>query len=163
MVKSKLSIKEEIDLYKKFNQTNILRIVRQITRYMNNEISNRLLEKGHTGLSARHLSVFENLDFEGTNIVTLAGRAGMTKQAMSKLVKEVAAEKYIYVKTDQRDSRVLIVLFTERGIEFLRDMREEIIRTRENMLSEGILSNKESNEMTVTLGKLLSYFQISSN
>ncbi len=163
MVKSKLSIKEEIDLYKKFNQTNIVRIVRQITRYLNNEISNRLIEKGHTGLSARHLSVFENLDFEGTNIVTLANRAGMTKQAMSKLVKEVAAEKYINVKTDQRDSRVLIVLFTEKGIEFLKDMREEIVLTRETMLSKGIISSKESNEMTHTLSKLLTYFQISAN
>ncbi len=158
-----LDIKSETDLYKQFNQTNIVRILRLVTRYMNNEISERLLKKGHEGLSVRHLSVFENLDFEGTNIVNLASRAGMTKQAMSKLVKEVTHLGYVSAKTDQKDSRVVTVLFTEKGIDFLRDLREEVAITKEEILNTGIISGKEATEMTTSLIKLLNYFKTAFN
>ena len=163
MVQTKLSIQEEIDLYKKFNLTNSVRIIRQITRYLTHEISNRLEKSGHIGLSARHLSVFENLDFEGTNIVTLANRAGVTKQAMSKLVKEVNTEGYVNVKTDQRDSRVVIVSFSEKGIEFLTVLRREIQLTKAHLNDNGIMSQEESASMISGLQKLLTYLENSSN
>ena len=163
MVQTKLSIQEEIDLYKKFNQTNSVRIIRQITRYLTHEISNRLEKSGHSGLSARHLSVFENLDFEGTNIVTLANRAGVTKQAMSKLVKEVNTEGYVNVKTDQRDSRVVIVSFSEKGIDFLTVLRREIQLTKAHLNDTGIISQEESTSMINGLQKLLSYLENSTN
>lgn len=161
--KMTLNIKSETDLYKQFNQTNIVRILRLVTRYMNNEISQRLTRKGHGGLSVRHLSVFENLDFEGTNIVSLAGRAGMTKQAMSKLVKETTHLGYVSVKTDPKDSRVVTVVFTDKGIDFLRDLREEIAMTRDEILNMGIISGKEATEMTTSLIKLLNYFKTTFN
>lgn len=163
MIQTKLSVQEEIDLYKKFNQTNSVRIIRQITRYLTHEISDRLEKSGHFGLSARHLSVFENVDFEGTNIVTLANRAGVTKQAMSKLVKEVNTEGYVHVKTDQRDSRVVIVSFSEKGIDFLRDMRREIQITRAHLNNSDIMSQEESTSMINGLQKLLSYLENSAN
>lgn len=163
MIQTKLSVQEEIDLYKKFNQTNSVRIIRQITRYLTHEISDRLEKSGHFGLSARHLSVFENVDFEGTNIVTLANRAGVTKQAMSKLVKEVNTEGYVNVKTDQRDSRVVIVSFSEKGIDFLRDMRREIQLTRAHLNDSDIMSQEESTSMINGLQKLLSYLENSAN
>ena len=163
MIQTKLSVQEEIDLYKKFNQTNSVRIIRQITRYLTHEISDRLEKSGHFGLSARHLSVFENVDFEGTNIVTLANRAGVTKQAMSKLVKEVNTEGYVNVKTDQRDSRVVIVSFSEKGIDFLKDMRREIQLTKAHLNDKGIISKEESTSMINGLQKLLTYLENSSN
>lgn len=163
MIQTKLSVQEEIDLYKKFNQTNSVRIIRQITRYLTHEISDRLEKSGHFGLSARHLSVFENVDFEGTNIVTLANRAGVTKQAMSKLVKEVNTEGYVNVKTDQRDSRVVIVSFSEKGIDFLRDLRREIQLTKAHLNDNGIMSREESTSMINGLQKLLNYLENSSN
>ena len=107
--------------------------------------------------------MFENVDFEGTNIVTLANRAGVTKQAMSKLVKVVHTEGYVNVKTDQRDSRVVIVSFSEKGIDFLRDMRREIQLTKAHLNDCGIINQEESIMMISGLQKLLSYLENSSN
>ena len=109
------------------------------------------------------MNLFENLDFEGTNIVTLANRAGVTKQAMSKLVKEVNTEGYVNVKTDQRDSRVVIVSFSEKGIDFLRDLRREIQLTKAHLNENGIISQEESTMMITGLQKLLRYLENSSN
>lgn len=139
----KINRAEEIKLYRDFNKTNSVRIIRQITRHINAEINYYLSKGGHSQLSARHLSVFENLDFEGTNIVTLAQRAAMTKQAMSKLVKEVIQEGYVKAVIDERDSRALIIHFTDKGIIFLRDMRETIQHVR-NKIKEDKSNNLDA-------------------
>ena len=144
MIQTKLNMQEEIALHKEFNQRNSVRIIRQLNRYINAEINYYLSIGGHSKLSARHLSVFENLDFEGTNIVNLAQRAGMTKQAMSKLVKEVVAEGYLKVKVDERDSRALIVCFTDKGVVFLKDMRETIQNVRRKFKSNIALQNTDA-------------------
>lgn len=162
MVDSNLSVKEKIALYKSLNQVNIVRIIRQITRYLTHEITRRLEKSGHSNLSARHLSVFENLDFEGTNIVNLANRAGLTKQAMSKLVKEVYTEGYVNVEPDKRDSRVVMVSFSEKGMDFLKDMYNEIQLNSEEIHLSGVMNEDELSTMISSLKKYLEHLKNSA-
>jgi DNA-binding MarR family transcriptional regulator len=162
MYQTKLNLKEEIELHNNFNKTNSVRIIRQITRHINTEINYYLIQKGHSKLSARHLSVFENLDFDGTNIVTLAHRAGMTKQAMSKLVKEVIQEGYARAIIDERDSRALTVYFTDKGVCFLKDMRETIQEVRAAFKAKGFNSSSNNDSFINNLQNILRFFETSS-
>ena len=148
---------EQQEILRKFKDQTVVRQLRQISRYMYQEIDRRMSLRGHTGLSARHFQVFENIDFEGTNITKLAQRSGITKQAMSKLVQEISEQGYIDVKNRPEDFRAYAVTFTDKGFKFLEEAREEVIKTRA-AISE-LISAEEYQQFSSTLVKLLTYLE----
>jgi DNA-binding MarR family transcriptional regulator len=157
--KAQKALAEKSAEIKEFNQTNILRVVRQVVRHVNAAINARLAANGFGDLSARHLSVFEFLDVEGTNIVTLARRAGVTKQAMSKFVREAKDGGYVNVDRDTKDTRVWYVTLTKKGFKLMEVMQSEIKSMGENIKSTGLISAEETAAGFNTLSKLLNYFE----
>jgi DNA-binding MarR family transcriptional regulator len=133
--------------------------VRQVMRHVNATINARLEANGFGDLSARHLSVFEFLEVEGTNIVTLARRAGVTKQAMSKFVKESKAAGYINVDRDEKDTRVWFVTFTKKGFKLMEVMQAEMKSIGNAIKVSGLISSEETTASFNTLTKLLNYFE----
>lgn len=147
----KQDLQSVLEDHQKFQKINLVRVLRQSVRLVTHEISKSLIKNGHTNLSARHLNVFENLTTSDNNIVHLANRAGISKQAMSKLVKELAAEGYIKVVTDQRDSRLQIVKLTEEGAAFLLLLQEELWKKYEDVLNLGIVTKSDLENLFQTL------------
>lgn len=147
----KQDLQSVLEDHQKFQKINLVRVLRQSVRLVTHEISKSLAKNGHTNLSARHLNVFENLTTSDNNIVHLANRAGISKQAMSKLVKEIAAEGYIKVVTDQRDSRLQIVKLTEKGASFLSFLQEEIWKKYDDVLDLGIVTKSDMENLYQTL------------
>jgi DNA-binding MarR family transcriptional regulator len=147
-----------LEKYRRFNDHNLARLLRTVERYVTNEISRTLQAKGYNALSARHLQVFENLDTEGVSIVSLAQRAGISKQAMSKMVKEVAVEGFVDVITDDRDNRVQLVNITEKGARLISDIRREIIRRCDDLLMHNVVTREELEQANNTFTKLLNHF-----
>jgi DNA-binding MarR family transcriptional regulator len=145
-----------------FNEKNMVRVLRQLVRHITSEIGDLLLAKGYGDLSARHLHVFENLDATKTNIVNLANRAGISKQAMSKLVKEVAELGYVKVVTDRNDSRLQVVFITDKGGKFITDLQSEIRRYRDKFIQEQVVSESDLRQTTRVIQQLNSYFEKSS-
>ena len=136
-----------------------MRLTRQIYRQVTNNINTRLESCGFSDLSARHLTVFDHLDAHGTNIVTLASRAGISKQAMSKLVRETSVAGYVSVETDKNDSRISNVNFNEKGLGFLNILQSEINKTREVILEAEYVTKEDMSSTISTLSKLLNYFE----
>ena len=155
-MKSEINI--VLEKYRRFNSQNLARLVRTVERHMTNEISRRLQDSGYKSLSARHLQVFENLDTEGVSIINLAQRAGVSKQAMSKMVKEVAAEGFVDVVTDNRDNRVQLVNVTKKGANLIVDIRRQTTERCSDLLSQNIVTREELDQANHTFTKLLNYF-----
>ncbi|GAA1769550.1 winged helix DNA-binding protein [Agromyces humatus] len=80
----------------------------------------RLAEMGHSSVRMAHLAVFSSLDPEGTRISDLAARAGISRQAMSMLVRDLEASGYVRSAPDPSDRRAIIVELDRRGAEFCR-------------------------------------------
>lgn len=78
-------------------------------------------EQGHPLVRASHIAVFAGLEASGTNISTLADRAGVSRQAMAALVKEVEQIGYVSTRPDTDDRRAVRVELTESGARFCRD------------------------------------------
>ena len=151
-------IQEQVDVFKKFNEQNFVRLTRNLYRQVTVNINKRLEICGYNDIAARHLSVFDHLDFEGTNIVTLANRANISKQAMSKLVKEASAAGYVSTRINETDSRILMVNFTDKGLLFLKRLQTEINKAREVILKTAFVSHDEVSTTISTLSKILGYF-----
>ncbi|MEY4904458.1 MAG: hypothetical protein RLZZ292_2273 [Bacteroidota bacterium] len=148
-----------LEKYRRFNDHNLARLVRTVERHITNQISRELQIHGYTSLSARHLQVFEHLDTEGVSIIQLAQRAGISKQAMSKMVKEVAHEGFVNVVTDDRDNRVQLVNVTQKGADLIVDIRRQISRRCDELLMQNIVSREELEQSNNTFTKLLNYFE----
>jgi DNA-binding MarR family transcriptional regulator len=78
--------------------------------------------EGHPLVRGSHFAVFAGLEASGTNISTLAERAGVSRQAMAALVKEVEQIGYVTTRPDDDDRRAVRVELTESGARFCRDV-----------------------------------------
>jgi DNA-binding MarR family transcriptional regulator len=148
-----------LEKYRRFNDHNLARLVRTIERHITNQISRELQIHGYHSVSARHLQVFEHLDTEGVSIIQLAQRAGISKQAMSKMVKEVAHEGFVHVVTDDRDNRVQLVNVTEKGAGLIVDIRRQTVRHCDDLLTQNIITREELDQANITFSKLLNHFE----
>jgi len=105
-------------------QKNIGRLFQRASRMYSEVAMEKILAHGHDGLTMYHTALISNLDIEGTRIVTLADRAGMTKQAMGQLVKDLETRGYVRREPDPDDKRAVLIQFTELGLQFLQDAYE---------------------------------------
>ena len=149
-----------LENHQNFQKINMIRILRHSVRLITNEISKTLVKNGHQNLSARHLNVFENLEVSDNNIISLANRAGISKQAMSKLVKEIALEGYVNVVTDKRDNRVQLVQLTEKGADFLLLLQREILNKYQEILDLGLTQKEDVALVYHTLKTIIGFFEV---
>ena len=76
----------------------------------------RLAARGFEGMTPAFASLIPLLDAQGARPTALAQRSGVTKQAMSQLVRELEKRGYVEQATDPTDTRAKIVRLTERGV-----------------------------------------------
>ncbi len=82
--------------------------------------------RGHQGVRASHLAVVRNMEPDGTRISELARRAGMTKQAMGQLVRELETLRYVSLWQDPTDRRAKLVTYTETGQRLASDVADAL-------------------------------------
>ena len=76
----------------------------------------RLTEKGFDGLTPAIVAFITKIDPDGDRATVLAERAGVTKQAMSQLMRLVTLRGYVEQVPDPTDTRAKIVRCTARGL-----------------------------------------------
>lgn len=96
-------------------RSNLGRLLGYGTGVFNDRAVSNLQLRGHAGLRASHLAVVRNMSVDGTRITELARRAGMTKQAMGQLVRELCEQGYLDLATDPIDRRAKRVTYTASG------------------------------------------------
>ena len=85
------------------------------SRAFNDRTAERIQTAGHMAVRVSHLALMRNMDGDGTRITELARRAGMTKQAMGQLVRELQELGYIVLRPDPTDRRAKLATYTEQG------------------------------------------------
>jgi DNA-binding MarR family transcriptional regulator len=71
-------------------------------------------------LSASHIHITRHLALEGSRLTELARRAGMSKQAMGKLVEQCEAWGLVARLADDHDARARRIVFTPVGLAWLQ-------------------------------------------
>lgn len=83
-------------------------------------------EGGFNAVAEVHLTLFRNLDLDGTRLTEIASRARMTKQAMAELVDKAEDLGFVARQPDPGDGRAKIVVFTPAGLRLLNQQRKGI-------------------------------------
>lgn len=79
-------------------------------------------------VSAAHIHITRHLALEGSRLSELAELAGMSKQAMGKLVDQCEAWGLVTRTTDARDGRAKRVCFTAAGLAWLSAFEQAVVQ-----------------------------------
>ncbi len=90
-----------------------------------------LAARGH--LTASHIHITRHLALQGSRLTDLAQRAGVSKQAMGKLVDQCEAWGLVQRQSDPQDARARRVVFTEIGVAWLKAQEEAVAQTEEEL------------------------------
>jgi DNA-binding MarR family transcriptional regulator len=77
-------------------------------------------------LTAAHVHITQHLSANGSRLTELAVRAGVSKQAMGKLVDQCEAWGMVQRLPDGRDARATLVVFTPDGLNWLQAFQEAV-------------------------------------
>lgn len=80
-------------------------------------------------LTASHIHITRHLALGGSRLTDLAQRAGVSKQAMGKLVDQCEAWGLVQRQSDAQDARVRRVTFTATGLAWLQAFQEAVAQT----------------------------------
>lgn len=82
-------------------------------------------------LGASHIQITRHLPLEGSSLSTLAALAGITKQAMGKLVDQCEAWDLVARTADPRDARAVHIGFTPTGLQWLQAHARAVAQAEE--------------------------------
>jgi DNA-binding MarR family transcriptional regulator len=142
----------------KENKSRLLgRLLNKSYRFMSEVAIDYLKEKGYTDFRVGHIVALVHIEFEGDTVNTLAFRAGITKQGMSKIVKELVEGEYVISERHPSDARSVMVKLTDRGYEALTHWKactEHI----DKKFTE-ILGSERLEQIKDILGVLVDYYE----
>lgn len=84
-------------------------------------------------VSAAHIHITRHLSLNGSRLVGLAELAGMSKQAMGKLVDQCEAWGLVTRDTDPLDGRAKLVCFTRDGLAWLQAFERAVLQAEAEM------------------------------
>lgn len=105
-------------------EQHVGRLFLRASRAFAARVSEKLKARGHGGLGAAHIALLPHVDMEGTRATVLAERAGMSKQAVGQVARDLERQGYVERGPDPADGRASLVVFTDAGWRFLRDARD---------------------------------------
>ena len=102
---------------------NMGRLLSSAFRAFTLDVQRTLHDTGFADVSEVHMTLFRNLDMDGTRPSELAARARMTKQAMTDLIHRTALLGLVERRTDPADGRAQAVVLTPRGERLMEQIR----------------------------------------
>lgn len=132
---------------------NLGRLLFRGYRAINLRLLDELRAAGHPGLRLGHVGVLSNLDYaHGTRQVTLAERAGVTKQAIGPVVRELQQLGYVRTDPDPSDHRAKLVSLTARGRQVIEHAQPVIDRIEDSIrVSVGAAQYQELEQLLLSL------------
>jgi DNA-binding MarR family transcriptional regulator len=102
-------------------ERHVGRLLLRAHRAFSARAAQMLRDRGYADVTLAHIALLPHLDEAGTRATTLAERAGMTKQGMGQLVRELETHGYLDRRPDPTDGRAALVCFTVAGRRLLED------------------------------------------
>jgi len=109
------------DQIRAHRETVFLRLLIRVSQAETSELVERLHARGHGVVQRAHITVLGNIHTEGTRLVELARRLGVTRQAASQIVQQIEGKGFLERTADPDDGRAVLVRHTPAGRALLLD------------------------------------------
>jgi DNA-binding MarR family transcriptional regulator len=94
----------------------MIAIVEKTARVMREDMITDARARGYEWAQQAHNAVFSTLPAEGARAADMAERAGITRQSMGEVIRDLAERGIVEMVPDPTDGRAKIVRYTEAGI-----------------------------------------------
>ncbi|MEH6640091.1 MarR family transcriptional regulator [Vreelandella glaciei] len=121
----------------KWRRHNIGRLLNDSIGHFERRVLQLMADAGYLEARMTHISLTRNLGLEGARLTELARRASMTKQSMAQLVNQLEKLDMVERRSDPKDGRARIIVFTAKGVAWLEAFREAV-HTAEQEMEEAI-------------------------
>jgi DNA-binding MarR family transcriptional regulator len=95
------------------------------------QMYSKVAEAGYTDLQRAHVALFRYPTIADLRPSQLAEQAGLSKQSMNDLLRQLEAKGYIKLRPDRADRRAKRIALTDRGSELM-----ELVRSAARQVSE---------------------------
>ena len=102
----------ELEVYK---HRTFSRAIHVLKRVFDDWANKELVQHGYPSFKMAHMPVMMNISMDGSTNQDVADKARVSKQAISKVVKELAAMDIIEYDEHPRDGRSAVMYLTEKG------------------------------------------------
>lgn len=116
--------------------TPLLVLIERAHRAMQQDMVRFSHESGYPDARPAHNAVFGRLPLEGARTSDLAARAGVTRQSMGELVREMVDLGILQMTPDPQDGRAKLVTYTPDGLSQARSGREHILDLEQRFIEE---------------------------
>ncbi|MCC6726649.1 MAG: winged helix-turn-helix transcriptional regulator [Saprospiraceae bacterium] len=111
---------EFFEMYGQMKRRNVFRVIIRYGKYMAARAEAIAHEHGYPNFKLMYMGFLANVDPNGSTASELARCIHVTKQAMSKMVKEIEREGYVEFRPHENDGRASVIHLTPRGEDLLR-------------------------------------------
>jgi DNA-binding MarR family transcriptional regulator len=114
----------------------LIALVDRANRALQADMLREAQRRGHTQVKQAHNVVFATLTSDGTRTVDMATRAGVTRQSMGEVVREMAQLGLVSLEADPADGRAKLVRYTDAGLDVATDGHGHIIDLERRLADE---------------------------
>lgn len=147
---------DTLERFDRLRQENLARLLVRAFDMMEGEVLDRMAEEG-IRLKRTWLPVLRNVDLAGSQITEIADAAGLAKQTVGPLVRELTEQGILRVDPDPEDGRAKRVRYTEAGAEGLKK-GVAVLQSVERAYAEAV-GPERYRELRRTLMDLLAEFE----
>lgn len=145
------------DEINRWRRDNLGRLLIRAFEAFQADVLEGFLARGIIELERTDLPVLRNLDLAGNRMSEIAERAGLSKQTIGPLVRELEDKGVVRVDPDPSDGRAKVVRFTEKGLEAFAVAVEVIDETSERYTES--LGTRRMGQLRTALHCLLEHFE----
>ena len=115
-------------------RTPLIALVHRADRELQADMVRHARAAGYESAKPAHNALFGSLPLAGARTADLAARAGITRQSMGEVVRELADLGLVTMASDPDDRRAKLVTYTEAGLRQVRDGLAHIADVDDRMI-----------------------------
>lgn len=104
----------------------LIRLLSIVKKDFDAQLTEKLQQAGYKDFKIGDMVLIVNISQEGTINNELAKKARITKQAMSKVVKNLEATGYIYTRKHETDNRATVIFLSDKGKQLVIDTNKVV-------------------------------------
>ena len=114
----------------------LIRLVDRANRAMQANMVRQAHERGYPQVKQAHNAVFGNLGEGGARASDMAERAGMTRQSMGEIIRDLVGLGVLEMRPDPTDGRAKMVFYTPEGLELVSGGYHYIVDQEKRFVDE---------------------------
>ena len=114
----------------------LIALVDRANRALQNHMVEAQHRRGHPVVKHAHNAVFGTLQESGSRASDMATRAGMTRQSMGEVIRDMVGLGILEMRPDPEDRRAKLVTYSQAGRDLARDGYQHLIELEKRFVEE---------------------------